>query len=213
MFPHFSYLCPRNQVILPNNNPKKSFIMMKKTSFLALLSLAALLTFSCGKQQATQEGADSVTDSATTTQASAPSAALAGLTLLAPDGTQTTLGEVLAQSKVTYVDVWASWCRPCCEEIPHLAALAGKMADVEDLQFISISVDEDEAAWMGKLSEENPLWPQYRLDEAAQEILSEAIQLQYIPRFLLLDSEGGILDGDSPRPSADDMEAYFAKFL
>ena len=187
--------------------------MMKKTSFLALLSLAALLTFSCGKQQATPEGAASVPDSATTTQASAPSAALAGLTLLAPDGTQTTLGEVLAQSKVTYVDVWASWCRPCCEEIPHLAALAGKMADVEDLQFISISVDEDEAAWMGKLSEENPLWPQYRLDEAAQEILSEAIQLQYIPRFLLLDSEGGILDGDSPRPSADDMEAYFAKFL
>ena len=66
---------------------------------------------------------------------------------------------------------------------------------------------------MCKLSVANPFWPQYRLDEAAQEILSEAIQLQYIPRFLLLDSEGGILDGDSPRPSADDMEAYFAKFL
>ena len=87
------------------------------------------------------------------------------------------------------------------------------MADVEGLQFVSISVDGDETAWMGKLSEENPLWPQYRLDEAAQEILSEAIQLQYIPRFLLLDGKGGILDGDSPRPSADDMEAYFAKFL
>jgi len=44
------------------------------------------------------------------------------------------------QGKVLLVNFWATWCPPCVEEMPELAALQTEMAD-KNLQIIGIGID------------------------------------------------------------------------
>lgn len=44
--------------------------------------------------------------------------------------------------KVVFLNFWATWCAPCREEMPSLAALARSM-DARDIVFVAVSVDEE----------------------------------------------------------------------
>lgn len=44
------------------------------------------------------------------------------------------------------LDFWASWCKPCRAEIPHLKELFSKYHQ-KGFEIITISIDEDTAAW------------------------------------------------------------------
>lgn len=54
-------------------------------------------------------------------------------------GNRQTLNEL--KGKVVILDFWATYCPPCLEEIPHLAALQNKYAD---LQVVGLNVGGDE---------------------------------------------------------------------
>jgi thiol-disulfide isomerase/thioredoxin len=47
------------------------------------------------------------------------------------------------KGKVTLVNVWASWCGPCTAELPHIQELYEKIKDRDDVQLITLSVDEN----------------------------------------------------------------------
>ncbi len=50
------------------------------------------------------------------------------------------------QNDTTYVlNFWATWCKPCLEELPHFERLAEKYAG-EPLQIVLIALDESPAA-------------------------------------------------------------------
>ncbi len=53
--------------------------------------------------------------------------------------------EILAQSDLTMVNVWATYCNPCLREMPGLGELAGEYAQ-EDFQIIGIISDVQEGA-------------------------------------------------------------------
>lgn len=44
--------------------------------------------------------------------------------------------------KVVLVDIWASWCTPCLEEMPLLDDMAGRLRK-RGIEVIAVSVDED----------------------------------------------------------------------
>jgi thiol-disulfide isomerase/thioredoxin len=46
--------------------------------------------------------------------------------------------------RVSVVNVWASWCGPCLEEMPSLSALHAELGD-EGLQLVGVAVDDDPA--------------------------------------------------------------------
>ena len=54
-------------------------------------------------------------------------------TLLALDGTKTTLKDVLAKhkGKTIVVDIWASWCGDCIKGLPKVKALQNQTEDLE----------------------------------------------------------------------------------
>ena len=128
------------------------------------------------------------------------------------DGKKFTLADF--KGKALYIDFWASWCKPCCEEIPYLQKIVTELGADKDIQVISISIDEDSRSWKKRLEEENPTWPQYIATEAGLKAGSEQYQINGIPRFILLDRQGRIITVNAPRPStltAQSLKELLAK--
>lgn len=124
------------------------------------------------------------------------------------DGRKSTLADF--KGKALYIDFWASWCKPCCEEIPHLEELVQELGNDKDVRCISISIDEDERSWKKRLDEEKPSWPQYIATEKGQESISGIYQITSIPRFVLIDKDGKIITVNAPRPSELDAASLKA---
>ena len=49
------------------------------------------------------------------------------------------------KSKTTLINVWATWCGPCRQELPHLQKLYEQAKDREDIQIITLNIDEDKS--------------------------------------------------------------------
>ena len=117
------------------------------------------------------------------------------------------------RGKAVYIDVWATWCGPCCAEIPHMEKLAAHYAKNKDIELISISLDEEQAKWEKKLAEDKPEWKQYICPDAFDSALCKNYDIYGIPRFLFFDKEGKVISLNAPRPSAENIIEYIDKHL
>ena len=101
------------------------------------------------------------------------------------------------RGKYVYIDVWASWCGPCIQQIPHLQKLESELQN-DKVVFISVSVDAKEEPWQKKMASlgvhGHQLW-----DSSNQ--LTKSLNISGIPFFLIYDSEGNLYMYDAPRPS------------
>lgn len=107
--------------------------------------------------------------------------------------------------KLTYIDMWATWCGPCCKEIPHLEKVVEKYKGNDKIQFISISIDANKQAWLNKLKKDNPAWPQYLMPEEDANKLMGKMGINGIPRFIMLDEKGNVIFPDAKRPSDPEL--------
>ena len=115
------------------------------------------------------------------------------------DGNTVALADL--EGKVVYVDVWASWCGPCRGEIPHLKDLEHDYHG-QNVEFVSVSIDEDEQAWRDMVQAEELRGVQLLADKAWESSICEDYKINGIPRFLLIGTEGKIVSADAPRPSS-----------
>lgn len=82
-----------------------------------------------------------------------------------PEGNPHSLSEFFGKGKSLYIDIWATWCIPCCTEIPYVEKLVEHYKDNPRLQFISISIDHNIDAWHKKLAKDKPQWQQFITDK------------------------------------------------
>ncbi len=104
------------------------------------------------------------------------------------------------KGKVLYIDVWATWCGPCKEELPKLQALAESFKGT-NICFVSMSIDKDKAAWEKMVKEQNLGGVQLYAGLESQFIAD--YKVNGIPRFILIDKEGKIVEADMTRPSEE----------
>lgn len=107
----------------------------------------------------------------------------------------------LTKGKFTYIDVWATWCHPCCQEIPFLEKLVERYKGNDKLQFLSISIDQNKADWLKKLETDKPQWQQFIIQGEAAAQFSDDWELTAIPRFIVIGPMGTIVSADATRPS------------
>lgn len=114
--------------------------------------------------------------------------------------------------RLLYIDFWATWCGPCCKQIPHLERLVEEMKETEGIEFISISCDADTNAWKAKVAKDNPQWPQYIFADGDGERFMTAMNITGIPRFMIIGPDGKIINPEAPMPSdpklADTLRSY-----
>ena len=98
------------------------------------------------------------------------------------------------KGKVLVVNVWATWCGPCRQEIPELIQLQNKHK-AKGFEVIGLNLDENEDAEMikdfGKEMEVN-----YELVRGDSQLFSEFLKVSKrnaIPQSFLIDREGKLL--------------------
>ncbi|OGS69269.1 MAG: hypothetical protein A3F91_06005 [Flavobacteria bacterium RIFCSPLOWO2_12_FULL_35_11] len=125
-------------------------------------------------------------------------------------GGKTSLADL--KGKYVYIDVWATWCAPCKAEIPALKALEKEFMG-KNIQFVSISVDKPEAheTWKKMVADEQLGGIQLYADNNFESQFILDYGINSIPRFILIDGAGNIVDADAPRPSDPKIKELFAE--
>ena len=107
------------------------------------------------------------------------------------------------KGKYVYIDIWATWCGPCTGELPHLKELEKKMHG-KKIVFVSISCDKDKAAWEKMVKEKGLEGVQ--LHNGGDRAFMDAFGVKFIPRFILLDKKGKVVNANMTRPSHAETE-------
>ncbi len=118
------------------------------------------------------------------------------------DSTDTPVDFSAFRGKYVYIDFWASWCKPCIGEIPHLQHLERELSGREDIVFVSISIDQNKTAWRNKMRELNLHGIQLH-DESTK--LGKFLNISSIPHFIIYDKEGRLLKYNAARPSSQNI--------
>jgi thiol-disulfide isomerase/thioredoxin len=124
--------------------------------------------------------------------------------LLAVDGKDSySLEELMTKYNGRYVlmDVWASWCGPCLKEVPSWKKLIQSYSS-DKIVFLSMSIDKQTADWHRAILKSGmQSFNNYLLLNASQSQLTKQYKLESLPRYLLFDKKGHILNADAPGPN------------
>lgn len=107
------------------------------------------------------------------------------------------------KGKYVYIDMWATWCAPCKRELPFLKKLEERFAG-KDIVFLGLSIDYDKAKWEERVKSGELAGVQLHI--GPQSSFKRAYNIDGIPRFILLDKEGKIINNNMSRPSSEDTE-------
>ena len=113
--------------------------------------------------------------------------------------------------KPLYIDLWATWCAPCRAEIPYLEKLKEKYKN-KPVNFLSLDVYDDKAKWEQMVTKQKMDGWQLISTDREMPFLKKYV-VDGIPRFILLDAEGKIIDANAPRPSEKQIEKLIDKAI
>jgi thiol-disulfide isomerase/thioredoxin len=101
-----------------------------------------------------------------------------------------------------YVDVWATWCGPCVEEIPYAKKLQGTFQE-DKVIFLNVCVDDNLEEWKRMLVKEKDwLGTHIFLDHRESDSLHRNYKVIGIPEYFLIDQMGKIVSSRASRPSS-----------
>ena len=127
------------------------------------------------------------------------------------------------RGKYVYVDVWATWCGPCKAEIPFLKELEKEYHD-KNIEFVSISIDNgrgykdnslelSKEGWKKMIADKKMGGIQLFSDKAWKSAFVKGYKINGIPRFILIDPNGNVVEANSSRPSSPKTKELFNKLL
>jgi thiol-disulfide isomerase/thioredoxin len=109
------------------------------------------------------------------------------------------------RGKYLVVDVWASWCKPCIANIPAWNALM-KEYDPRRIQFVSVSIDDEAAAWKKAVANYKPGGIQMLAENALASLFAVYYKVVYVPKYLIIDQAGHIINYDAPHPGDPQLQ-------
>jgi len=132
------------------------------------------------------------------------------------------IGEWMAQEeaegeKLTkeYVDVWASWCGPCIKQMPAAKALKEKFTaeEKDQIVFMYISIDDHESRWKGAIEKHDIKGIHLHSPGGWNSAVTQKFQIRGIPRFLLFNKNGELVEQEAKRPSDETLYGDLLKLI
>lgn len=120
-------------------------------------------------------------------------------------------GDVLslkdAMGKLTLIDFWASWCKPCRIENPNVVSVYNDYKD-QGFSIISVSLDKTKGSWVKAIEDDNMDWHHISNLKYWNEPIAKSWGVRSIPATFLIDENGIIiaknLRGDALRAKVDE---------
>ncbi|MEI7734876.1 MAG: TlpA disulfide reductase family protein [Ferruginibacter sp.] len=113
------------------------------------------------------------------------------------------------KSKVIYIDLWATWCGPCIEEMPAMEKLKAKYSSNADIVFLTLSIDEDVALWKRYISNKSMSG---KLGIIDRNKLND-YKITGVPRIIVIDKNFTIAAMNGSLPSAKSTTVLLDKLL
>lgn len=118
------------------------------------------------------------------------------------------------KGKIIFIDVWASWCAPCRYEMPNSTILRLSFKN-EDIVFLYFSIDEKIMDWQNANREEKlDKYPfSYIILNAQKNDFIKAFKITRIPRYIILDKHGKMVNSNAPRPGDPLINKMLSKLI
>ena len=87
------------------------------------------------------------------------------------------------QGKTTFINVWATWCGPCVDELPYVEKLFALLRGRKDIQLVSLNIDDDPATAAAFLQQGSFTFPTI----PAKKLVHSLLQEVSIPRNWIAD--------------------------
>ena len=118
------------------------------------------------------------------------------------------------KGKVLVIDVWATWCGGCIAKLPTYMAMSQKYKERDDIEFITISIDDKGAfnSWKYALPRLKLMGVTNLLASKGECTFQKDYNITGIPRYFLIDKEGKIVSVYAPTPGKA-FEALIDKTL
>lgn len=120
-----------------------------------------------------------------------------------PSGDELALNDVLG--KVTILDFWAAWCRPCRAENPNVVRIYNKYKD-QGLSILGVSLDRKAEDWKQAIADDGLEWNHVSNVEYFDEI-AELYNVDAIPATFILDEKGTIVAKNLRGPALEEKIA------
>ena len=126
-----------------------------------------------------------------------------------PTGETLSLNDALG--KVTILDFWASWCKPCRIENPNVVKVYEKYHD-KGLNIVGISLDKStqKERWLKAIEDDNLMWQHVSNLQFWQEPIAQQYGVRSIPATFILDEYGVII---AKNLRGKDLEDKMAELL
>ncbi len=124
-----------------------------------------------------------------------------------PEGTELALAD--AMGKVTLVDFWAAWCKPCRAENPNVLKVYNKYHS-KGLNIVGVSLDRKAEDWNKAIADDGLTWNQVSNLAYFNDPIARLYNVEAIPAAFLLD-ENGVIVGKNLRGAA--LEEKVAELL
>lgn len=113
--------------------------------------------------------------------------------------------------KITYLDFWASWCKPCIEEMKYSHEVQKKYPNIN---FVYLSQDENYKHWENSILARNmSKESHYLIGTSKNSAILSQFNITSIPRYMIIDQYGKVLNADAPRPSDAKLKTVFDELL
>ncbi|MEO0339196.1 MAG: TlpA disulfide reductase family protein [Bacteroidota bacterium] len=117
------------------------------------------------------------------------------------------------RGKVVYIDVWATWCGPCLAEQPYLAEIEEEYAGNDDIVFMGVSIDDEKGMWLNAVTQNEMSGVQLFSEGGFNSEINQKYNILGIPRFILIDKEGNLVDATAARPSSEGIRGQLAELV
>lgn len=112
--------------------------------------------------------------------------------LQTPQSVKMPFAQVLSKhrGKTVVIEVWASWCGDCVKAMPKLKELQASHPEVD---YVFISMDKADDKWKAGIEKHELKGDHYWATDGMKGPFGKAIDLDWIPRYIIVDKTGKIV--------------------